>query len=111
MAAIGLPVVRSGVVEVCLVSQEPRWIGEPVAGDKVTERTFLLERPSGDVPGVLWLPAAAAEPDRLCCSGTAAAGTSETTGSRLWRSGLAGTPAWLPWRSTVRITVTACPLR
>ncbi len=74
MAAIGLPVVRSGVVEVCLVSQEPRWIGEPVAGDKVTERTFLLERPSGDVPGVLRLPAAAAEPRPLVLLGHGGSG-------------------------------------
>lgn len=35
-----------------------RWLGERVTDDGVTERVFQLDRSSGSVPGVLWLPAA-----------------------------------------------------
>jgi dienelactone hydrolase len=34
-----------------------RWIGEPVTDDGVVEQSFRLDRASGPVPGVLWLPA------------------------------------------------------
>lgn len=37
--------------------QALRWLGEQVTADGVTERLFQLDRPSGPVPGVLWLPA------------------------------------------------------
>jgi dienelactone hydrolase len=37
--------------------QSFRWLGEQVTGGGVTERPFQLDRPSGPVPGVLWLPA------------------------------------------------------
>jgi dienelactone hydrolase len=37
-----------------------RWVGERTTGDGVTEQTFRLDRPSGAVPGVIWLPAAKA---------------------------------------------------
>jgi dienelactone hydrolase len=37
-----------------------RWLGEQVTDDGVTERRFRLDRPSGPVPGLLWLPAARA---------------------------------------------------
>ena len=34
-----------------------RWLGGQVTGNGVIEQPFLLDRPSGPVPGVLWLPA------------------------------------------------------
>lgn len=34
-----------------------RWIGEPINEGGVTERRFDLERESGIVPGILWIPA------------------------------------------------------
>jgi dienelactone hydrolase len=34
-----------------------RWLGEQITDNGVTERLFLLDRLSGPVPGVLWLPA------------------------------------------------------
>jgi dienelactone hydrolase len=34
-----------------------RWLGERVTAGRVTEQLFRLDRPSGPVPGVLWLPA------------------------------------------------------
>lgn len=37
-----------------------RWPGEQVTENGVTERLFRLNRPSGPVPGVLWLPSASA---------------------------------------------------
>jgi dienelactone hydrolase len=37
-----------------------RWLGEHVTDNGVTERLFRLDRPSGPVPGVLWLPAVSA---------------------------------------------------
>jgi dienelactone hydrolase len=37
-----------------------RWVGEPVADDGITERLFRVDRPTGIVPGALWLPSAPA---------------------------------------------------
>jgi dienelactone hydrolase len=96
MTAIGLPVGRRAVVEVCRVSQIPRWIGEPVAGDGFTERPFLLERPSGDVPGVLWLPASAAESRPLVLLGHGGSGhkrNERITSLAQWFAGRAGLAA------------------
>ncbi|BCJ64800.1 dienelactone hydrolase family protein [Polymorphospora rubra] len=39
------------------------WIKQCVAADDVVERLFVLRRPSGAVPGVVWLPPSA---DALC---------------------------------------------
>jgi dienelactone hydrolase len=36
-----------------------RWLDETTTDDGVTERQFQLDRPSGRVPGVLWLPPSA----------------------------------------------------
>ena len=33
-----------------------RWLGEQVTDNGVIEQSFVLDRPSGPVPGVLWLP-------------------------------------------------------
>jgi dienelactone hydrolase len=37
-----------------------RWLGEQVTENGITERIFRLNRPSGPVPGVLWLPSGSA---------------------------------------------------
>jgi hypothetical protein len=34
-----------------------RWLGEQVTEKGITERPFRLDRRSGPVPGLLWLPA------------------------------------------------------
>lgn len=40
-----------------LVVRTFRWLGDQVTDNGVTERLFRLDRPSGPVPGVLWVPA------------------------------------------------------
>ena len=37
-----------------------RWLAETATDDGITERPFHLDRPSGRVPGVLWLPSSPA---------------------------------------------------
>ena len=45
-----------------------QWVGE-ATGDGVTERSFLLGRRSGAVPGITWLPSSPTPPAVLLCHG------------------------------------------
>jgi len=57
----------------------------------VAERSFVLRRRSGAVPGVLWSPGTS----RLCCSVTAEVGTSAATATSGW--------AWLAARAGLAV--------
>jgi dienelactone hydrolase len=48
---------------------ELRWAGEQATDEGVTERRFRLDRPTGPVPGVLWLPPVSVSPSLLVLLG------------------------------------------
>lgn len=78
------------------MTQPLRWIGQAAVADKVVERTFRLERPSGHVPGVLWLPEPAAEPRPLVLLGHGGSGHKRherITSLARWFAGHAGLTA------------------
>jgi dienelactone hydrolase len=50
------------------------WVGEQAADDGLIERAFRLDRPGGDVPGVLWLPAVPAPGSPLVLLGHGGSG-------------------------------------
>ena len=57
--------------------------GDLIEGD-VSQRSFVIHRPDGPVPGSVWTPASRSGPGPWSCWGTAAAATVAVPVLRRW---------------------------